>query len=53
MAAISPERSPSRHDLGAPQKALRRMLMRRTTVSAGDDVGDRFRLITLEGGQLR
>jgi hypothetical protein len=29
------------------------MLMRRTTVSAGDDVGDQFRLITLEGGQLR
>ena len=34
MAVTSPERSPSRHDLGGLQKALRRMLMRRTTVSA-------------------
>ncbi len=38
---------------GRLQAAFRRLLMRRATVAAVEDIGPRFRLITLEGPELR
>jgi NADPH-dependent ferric siderophore reductase len=47
------ERRAARSAPGMLGKAFRRMLMRQATVAACEDLGDRFRLIALEGPQLR
>lgn len=49
MAGIDSPRS----EPGRLQKALRRMLMRQASVAACEDLGGRFRLLTLEGPHLR
>lgn len=53
MPAMDAQPSVPRAEPGVLQRALRRLLMRRAVVSACEDLGERFRLITLEGGQLR
>lgn len=50
-AAGSPERLPTKQ--GRLSKALTRLWMKRATVVANEHLADRFRLITLEGGELR
>lgn len=53
MPMIDAQPSAARDRPGALQRAFRRVTMRRATVTACEAVGRRFRLITLEGPQLR
>jgi NADPH-dependent ferric siderophore reductase len=53
MAAAGADRRLGQEKPGMVQKALRRVLMRQATVSTCENLGDRFRLITFEGPQLR